>query len=102
MIRPVSRTDVKEDEARRVVQEEMRRVQEGRRAEAERQKAEEKVLEQTSEKEKAAQEMAGRICHYLGEWSGGRLRTETIVFSNRDRELVRTQGALELLQGELL
>ena len=60
MIRPVSRTDVKEDEARRVVQEEMRRVQEGRRAEAERQKAEEKVLEQTSEKEKAAQEAAIR------------------------------------------
>ena len=60
MIRPVSRTDVKEDEARRVVQEEMRRVQEGRRAEAERQKAEEKVLEQTSEREKAAQEAAIR------------------------------------------
>ena len=60
MIRPVSRTDVKEDEARRVVQEEMRRVQESRRAEAERQKAEEKVLEQTSEKEKAAQEAAIR------------------------------------------
>ena len=60
MIRPVSRTDVKEDEARRVVQEEMRRVQESRRAEAERQKAEEKVLEQTSEREKAAQEAAIR------------------------------------------
>lgn len=60
------------------------------------------VLDRYGVKEKAAQEMAGRICHYLGEWSGGRLRTETIVFSNRDRELVRTQGALELLQGELL
>lgn len=60
------------------------------------------VLDRYGVKEKAAQEMAGRICHYLVEWSGGRLRTETIVFSNRDRELVRTQGALELLQGELL
>ena len=60
------------------------------------------VLDRYGVKEKAAQEMAGRICQYLGEWSGGRLRTETIVFSNRDRELVRTQGALELLQGELL
>lgn len=60
------------------------------------------VLDRYGVKEKAAQEMAGRICHYLGEWSGGRLRTETIVFSNKDRELVRTQGALELLQGELL
>ena len=59
------------------------------------------VLDRYGVKEKAAQEMAGRICHYLGEWSGGRLRTETIVFSNRDRELVRTQGALELLGGEL-
>ena len=59
------------------------------------------VLDRYGVKEKAAQEMAGRICHYLGEWSGGRLRTETIVFSNRDRELVRTQGALELLGGDL-
>jgi cobalt-precorrin-5B (C1)-methyltransferase len=59
------------------------------------------VLDRYGVKEKAAREMAGRICHYLGEWSGGRLRTETIVFSNRGRELVRTQGALELLGGEL-
>ncbi len=59
------------------------------------------VLDRYGVKEKAAKKMAGRICHYLGEWSGGRLRTETIVFSNRDRELVRTQGALELLGGEL-
>jgi len=59
------------------------------------------VLDRYGVKEKAAQEMADRICHYLGEWSGGRLRTETIVFSNRDRELVRTPGALELLGGEL-
>ena len=60
MMRPVSRTDVKEDEARRAVQEEMRKVQEGRRAEAERQKAEEKVIEQTAERERAAQEAALR------------------------------------------
>lgn len=59
------------------------------------------VLDRYGVKEKAAQKMAGRICHYLGEWSGGRLRTETIVFSNKDRELVRTQGALELLGGDL-
>ena len=53
-------------------------------------------------KEPAAREMAHRICGYLEEWSGGRLRAETIVFANKDRELVRTESAEELLRGEIL
>ena len=49
-----------------------------------------------------AQEMARRICGYLEAWSDGRMRVETIVFANKDRELVRTEGAEELLRGEIL
>ena len=60
------------------------------------------VLERHGVKERAAREMAHRICGYLEEWSGGRLRAETIVFANKDRELVRTEGAEELLRREIL
>ena len=60
------------------------------------------VLERYGVKEPAAREMAHRICGYLEEWSGGRLRAETIVFANKDRELVRTESAEELLRGEIL
>ena len=60
------------------------------------------VLERYGVKEPAAREMAHRICGYLEEWSGGRLRAETIVFANKDRELVRTEGAEELLRREIL
>ena len=60
------------------------------------------VLEKYGVKEETAQKMARRICGYLEEWSDGRMRVETIVFANRDRELVRTKGAEELLRGEIL
>ena len=60
------------------------------------------ILERYGVKEPAAREMAHRICGYLEEWSGGRLRAETIVFANKDRELVRTESAEELLRGEIL
>ena len=46
--------------------------------------------------------MARRICGYLEEWSEGKLRAETIVFANKDRELVHTEGAEELLRREIL
>ena len=49
-------------------------------------------------KEQTAREMARRICGYLAEWSGGRLRAETIVFSNKSCELVQSAGAEELLR----
>ena len=49
-------------------------------------------------KEKTAQEMARRICANLVQWSGGRLRAETIVFSHQNRELVRSQGAEEMIR----
>ena len=60
------------------------------------------VLEKYGVKEGTAQEIARRICGYLEEWSDGKMRVETIVFANRDRELVRTKGAEELLRGEIL
>ena len=60
------------------------------------------VLERYGVKEQTAQEMARRVCGYLEEWSEGKLRAETIVFANKDRELVRTQGAEELLRREIL
>ncbi len=60
------------------------------------------VLDKYSLKEETAQEMARRICGYLEAWSDGRMRVETIVFANKDRELVRTEGAEELLRGEIL
>ena len=50
------------------------------------------VLDRHGLKEKTAQEMARRICANLVQWSGGRLRAETIVFSHQNRELVRSQG----------
>ena len=53
---------------------------------------------QCSLKEQTAREMARRICGYLAEWSGGRLRAETIVFSNKSCELVQSAGAEELLR----
>ena len=56
---------------------------------------------QCSLKEQTAREMARRICGYLAEWSGGRLRTETIVFSNKSCELVQSDGAEELLRSIL-
>jgi len=49
-------------------------------------------------KEQTAREMARRICGYLAEWSGGRLRAETIVFSNKSCELVQSAGAEEMLR----
>ena len=60
------------------------------------------VLDRYGVKEQSAQEMARRICGYLEEWSEGKLRAETIVFANKDRELVRTEGAEELLRREIL
>ena len=60
------------------------------------------VLERYGVKEQTAQEMARRICGYLEEWSEGKLRAETIVFANKDRELVHTEGAEELLRREIL
>ena len=53
---------------------------------------------QCSLKEQTAREMARRICGYLAEWSGGRLRAETIVFSNKSCELVQSAGAEEMLR----
>ena len=44
------------------------------------------VLDSHGLKEKTAQEMARRICANLVQWSGGRLRAETIVFSHQNRE----------------
>lgn len=60
------------------------------------------VLDRYGVKEQTAQEMARRICGYLEEWSEGKLRAEAIVFANKDRELVRTEGAEELLRREIL
>ena len=60
------------------------------------------VLEKHGLKEKTVQEMANRIRGYLEEWSGGKLRAEVVVFANKDRELVRTEGAEEILRGENL
>ena len=60
------------------------------------------VLECYGVKEQTAQEMARRICEYIEDWSQGRLQAETIVFANKDRELVRTEGAEELLRREIL
>lgn len=60
------------------------------------------VLERYGVKEKTVQEMANRIRGYLQEWSGGKLRAEVVVFANKDRELVRTEGAEEILRGEIL
>lgn len=56
------------------------------------------VLDRHGLKEKTAQEMARRICANLVQWSGGRLRAETIVFSHQNRELVRSQGAEEMIR----
>ena len=56
------------------------------------------VLDRYGVKEQAAREMARRISAYLREWSGGRLKTGTVVFANRDRELVKSAGAEELLR----
>lgn len=56
------------------------------------------VLDRYGLKEKTAQEMARRICANLLQWSGGRLRAETIVFSHQNRELVRSQGAEEMIR----
>ena len=60
------------------------------------------VLERYGVKEETVREMARRIRRQLGEWSGGKLRAEVIVFANKDRELVRTEGAEELLRREIL
>ena len=60
------------------------------------------VLERHGLKEKTVQEMANRIRGYLEEWSGEKLRAEVVVFANKDRELVRTEGAEELLRREIL
>lgn len=54
------------------------------------------VLDRYGLKERTAQKLARRICGYLTEWSDGLLRAETIVFSNRNRELARSQGAEEM------
>ena len=56
------------------------------------------VLDSHGLKEKTAQEMARKICANLVQWSGGRLRAETIVFSHQNRELVRSQGAEEMIR----
>jgi cobalt-precorrin-5B (C1)-methyltransferase len=56
------------------------------------------VLDSHGLKEKTAQEMARRICANLVQWSGGRLRAETIVFSHQNRELVCSQGAEEMIR----
>lgn len=56
------------------------------------------VLDSHGLKEKTAQEMARKICSNLVQWSGGRLRAETIVFSHQNRELVRSQGAEEMIR----
>ena len=56
------------------------------------------VLDRYGLKEKTAQEMASRICANLAHWSEGRLRAETIVFSHQNRELVRSQGAEEMIR----
>lgn len=56
------------------------------------------VLDSHGLKEKTAQEMARRICANLVQWSGGRLRAETIVFSHQNRELVRSQGAEKMIR----
>ncbi len=56
------------------------------------------VLDSHGLKGKTAQEMARRICANLVQWSGGRLRAETIVFSHQNRELVRSQGAEEMIR----
>jgi cobalt-precorrin-5B (C1)-methyltransferase len=56
------------------------------------------VLDRYGLKEKTAQEMASRICANLAQWSEGRLRAETIVFSHHNRELVRSQGAEEMIR----
>ena len=56
------------------------------------------VLDRYGLKEKTAQEMASRICANLAQWSEGRLRAETIVFSHQNRELVRSQGAEEMIR----
>lgn len=56
------------------------------------------VLDSHGLKEKTAQEMARRICANLVQWSGERLRAETIVFSHQNRELVRSQGAEEMIR----
>ena len=60
------------------------------------------VLARHGLKEKTAQEMANRIRGYLEEWSGEKLRAEVVMFANKDRELVRTEGAEELLRREIL
>lgn len=56
------------------------------------------VLDKYGVKEPFAQEMARRICENLREWSGQRLRAETIVFANRNCELVRSLGAAGMLE----
>ena len=56
------------------------------------------VLDRYGLREKTAKEMARRICANLVQWSGGRLRAETIVFSHQNRELVRSQGAEEMIR----
>ena len=55
------------------------------------------VLDRYGLREKTAKEMARRIRANLEKWSGGRLRAETIVFSHQNRELVRSQGAEEMI-----
>ena len=59
------------------------------------------VLDRHGLKEKTAQEMARRICANLAQWSGGRLRAETIVFSHQNRELVHSQGAEEMIRSSV-
>lgn len=59
------------------------------------------VLDRHGLREKTAQEMARRICANLVQWSGGRLSAETIVFSHQNRELVRSEGAEELIRAGL-
>lgn len=56
------------------------------------------VLDRYGLREKTAKEMARRIRANLEKWSGGRLRAETIVFSHQNRELVRSQGAEEMIR----
>lgn len=58
------------------------------------------VLDKFGVKEPAVREMEQRICARIREWSGGRLRAETIVFAGRDCELVRSGGAAAMIGRE--
>ncbi len=55
------------------------------------------IIEEAGLKDKVFKELAARIKFYITEWSDGRLRAETIVFSNENTLLVSTDGAKEIL-----